>query len=254
MSNKWRPTVSDILTIVALVVAVIMWFVQPTWEIGIPITVVTIAVVIFAALRHQSHPLIRIPIACVVVVILIAVVWRPIWNSFHKDYPRAAFNWPVTLNPPAVAPTPPAEPSDMPPLNLPGPPLSKWGNVMFICPQPAAVDPNKREEIKAQIRRNAEIYGKALGLDLVLSEIPYGIRFDVTARDTEGNQKLGMAQRYSVRMEATSYGIFLVFNIDFIGAFGILSGLPLERNSEMAKMWATQTEQMGFAHGACRML
>jgi hypothetical protein len=37
------------------------------------------------------------------------------------------------------------------------------------------------------MRRNADIYGKALGFDLILSEIPYGIRFDVTARDTEGS-------------------------------------------------------------------
>ena len=57
--EKWQPTASDIITIVALVGAVVMWYVQPDWQIGAPITVVTIAVVIAAAARHQSHPLVR---------------------------------------------------------------------------------------------------------------------------------------------------------------------------------------------------
>jgi hypothetical protein len=39
--------------------------------------------------------------------------------------------------------------------------------------------------VKAEIRRNAEILGNGLGLSYVLSDIPYGIRFDVTANTGE---------------------------------------------------------------------
>lgn len=131
MPEKWRPSVGDIITIAALVVAVIMWFVQPTWEIGAPLTAATIAVVIFAAARHPSHALVRIPIAGVVIAILIAVTWHPIFDSFRKEYPRAALNWPITLNPPVTPLAPPADPPDMPPTNLPGPTLSKWESRCF---------------------------------------------------------------------------------------------------------------------------
>jgi hypothetical protein len=58
---------------------------------------------------------------------------------------------------------------------------------MFICPYPKEVDYADAQAALAQMRRNADIYGKALGFDLIISEIPYGIRFDVTARDTEGS-------------------------------------------------------------------
>jgi hypothetical protein len=104
------------------------------------------------------------------------------------------------------------------------------------------------------MRRNADIYGKALGFDLILSEIPYGIRFDVTARDTEGQQRLLIARRYTVQLERASNGIFVTFTVDYIGAYAILAQFPLDRESETGKMWTTQTEQLGFAHGACRML
>jgi len=163
------------------------------------------------------------------------------------------FHWPVTFGPPAPV-APPSEPPDMPPLNLPGPPLSKWGKMMYLCPYPPDVDPRNVEAAKVQIRRNAEIYGKALGVDMVLSDIPYGIRFDVTANGSDGQQRMQTAQRYTVQLERASNGIFVTFTMDFIGALAILSQVPTERNSEFEKPFDMAVEQLGFPPGKCRML
>jgi putative flippase GtrA len=63
---------------------------QPNWEIGATLSLVAIGFVIFAALRHKSHPLIRVTVAAVVIGVFIAFVWRPIWDDFSKEHPRLA--------------------------------------------------------------------------------------------------------------------------------------------------------------------
>jgi hypothetical protein len=94
---QWHPSFGDIVTVIALVATVAMWLTQPNWEIGIPITIVTIGAVIFTALRHSAHPFVRWLTALAITLFLIVVAWRPIWQSFHKDYPEVAFQWPVTF-------------------------------------------------------------------------------------------------------------------------------------------------------------
>src|ERR1700723_3677498 len=96
-SDPWRPTFGDIVAVLALVAAIIMWLAPPNWEIGISVVIVSIAVVAFTALRHSSHPLFRSAVAVLIAAFLITVGWRPIWNSFHKDYPNVAFRWPISF-------------------------------------------------------------------------------------------------------------------------------------------------------------
>jgi hypothetical protein len=250
-SKKWNPTFPDIVTVGTAVGAVVMWFDPPGWRVGIVIWLGVVALVGFTALRHQSHPIKRGLIAGAVVLFLVFVTWRPIWESFHKDYPRAAFNWPITLTGPAPIP---AEPPGMPPLHLPGPPLSKWGKAMFICQYPAQINATDTATARAQIRRNAEIYGKALGVDIILTEIPYGIRFDVTASDAQGQQLLFPNQRYTVQLEMASNGIFVTFTLDFVGGISMLSQVSLDRDSDIAKSYVMNAEELGFPSGTCRML
>jgi len=95
--DPWRPTFGDIVTVFALVAAIVMWFAPPNWEIGIPVIIVSIAVVAFTALRHPSRVLIRGSIAIFIIAVLLIVAWRPIWESFHKDYPHVAFRWPISF-------------------------------------------------------------------------------------------------------------------------------------------------------------
>jgi hypothetical protein len=126
--------------------------------------------------------------------------------------------------------------------------------MLYLCPYPADVDPRDAEAIKRQIRQNADIYGKALGIDFVLNDIPYGIRFDVTANGPDGHQRMQMVQRYTIQMERASSGIFVTITMDFPGGAAILGQVPAERNSEIAKISDREVEQLGFAPGTCRML
>jgi hypothetical protein len=100
-----------------------MWLAPPNWEIGISVVIVSIAVVAFTALRHSSHPLFRSAVAVLIAAFLITVGWRPIWNSFHKDYPNVAFRWPISFGTPEQPAQAPSNPPDMPPLDLAGPAL-----------------------------------------------------------------------------------------------------------------------------------
>jgi hypothetical protein len=251
--TKWRPTSGDVVTVAALVVAVIMWFDPPNWQIALPLVVFTLGVVIVTAFRHPSHPLVRGTIGTAVVIVLALVAWHPIWASFHKDYPRAAFNWPVTLNPPVLSSTPPADPPDMPPTNLPGPTLSKWGKSMFLCQFPADIVPQDPDAVVAGIKRNFEIVGNATGLSLVINRITYGFRIDATANGPEGEIRMGGVQRFTFQIERATEGIFITISFD-IGVLGIVTAMmPVDSKSQ--KMLAgVVTQFTGLPEDKCRML
>jgi hypothetical protein len=100
-AHKWRPTVSDIVTVGAVLGAALMWFEPPNWQIGLPVVILTSAVVIFTAFRHKSHPFVRGTIGTIAVIALISVAWRPILDGFRKDYPTIVFQWPITIAPPS---------------------------------------------------------------------------------------------------------------------------------------------------------
>lgn len=89
----WRPSFADLITVGAVVVAAIVWFRQPSWQWGLPITLVVIGLVIFTAARHQSHPLRRALVAISVSAILVWAAWEPVWNSFSADYPDIGLPW-----------------------------------------------------------------------------------------------------------------------------------------------------------------
>jgi hypothetical protein len=95
--TRWMPSFSDLVSIGTFVAAVVMWFLPPDWKTGALIAAIAVGFVIFAALRYPSRPCVRGSVAFVVVSGLVAVVSRPIWNSFHKDYPTVAFRWPITF-------------------------------------------------------------------------------------------------------------------------------------------------------------
>jgi len=252
--TKWRPAPGDLVGIAGLVLAVAVYLTQPNWEIGAVLAILAVALIVFAAARHDSHVLWRVPIAAIVIIGFVAIIWRPLWAGFRKDYPHAAFNWPITLIPPTLSPPPPSNPLDMPPTNLPGPPLSRWGNAMFMCPYLPNVSDQDRVAARALYRRNAEIYGKALNVDIVLSDVAYGIRIDVTARGSEGQVRMAGILRYTIQMESASEGIFVTISMELPGALSILGQLPLERGSDIQKTWESQLEKLGFPSGQCRLL
>jgi hypothetical protein len=241
-----------LLTIVACIIGVAGVVFELGWIGRALLVVFAVGLTIFAARRHRAHLAWRAVIATLVTVILVALSARPIWEDFHKKYPLIVFRSPISFSGGDV----PRDPPDMPPLNLVGPPLSKMGKVMYLCPMPPQVDPAERAAVREALRKNAEIFGNALSLSMVWNDIPYGIRFDVTSNGSaEGQANMGgLATRFTVQLEAASQGIFVTIFMN-MGAMGILEAVGLERDSGMEKMWRKLAEQMTMApEGKCRLL
>jgi hypothetical protein len=250
--EPWRPTFGEIVAVGALVGAAVMWLKPPSWEWGLPVTAILVALVVFTAVRHQSHPVRRTLVAAVTILILIWAAAGPIWKSFRAEYPRAAFSWPITLNPPAPPPVASLSPPDMPPTNLPGPALSKWGKVMFLCQLPENIPPQDPEAVLALIRRNFEIIGNATGLSMVINQITYGFRIDVTANNSEGQMRMGGLQRFTIQIERAAQGVFVTISID-IGTLGILSMMPIDQKSQ-TMFSGLVTQFTSISADKCRML
>jgi hypothetical protein len=255
VSEKWRPSFGDIVTVLALVAAIIMWFAPPNWEIGIPVIIVSIALVAITALRHTSHPFVRGTAAVMVVALLVAVVSQPIWESFHKDYPNVAFRLPISFGGSEQRNQTLSGPPDMPPINLPGPPLSKFGKVLYFCQFPPKVTGIDRESAKAAIRRNLEIFGNETGLTMVLSDIAYGIRYDVTAKDLEGALRMNGLNRVTIQIEVASNGLFVTLGAMMTGPLALLQEMGIERGSDTDKAYQKTVETIvGVSEGKCRLL
>jgi hypothetical protein len=250
--KKWQPTVSDLVGIFGILVAVIVYLARPDWEIGGGLALLAVALIVFAAFRHSSHPAWRMMAAVAVMAVFVAAIWRPLWDSFHKDYPNLALQWPVTSTArPALSPNPP----DMPPLNLPGPPLSQWGKALILCQRPPKVETGNRDSMIADIKRNVEIFGKATGVDIVFNEIAYGIRLDITASSTEGQMRMAGAQRATIQIEGTTAGLLVIISIEFPGGMALLDKVTVDRGSEIESAFKKLAANMtGNAEDQCRML
>jgi hypothetical protein len=186
-----------LLGIIACIIGVAGVVFELGWITRILLVAAPVALTIYAARRHSGHVVLRTAAATVVAATLVAFSVRPIWEDFHKKYPNILFRWPISFSGPDESSTPRSEPPDLPPLDLPGPPLSKWGKVLYICPLPPKIDPGDRASAKAAILRNADIYGNALGVSFVFNDIPYGVRFDMTPKSAEGEARMAGVQRRS---------------------------------------------------------
>jgi hypothetical protein len=225
------------------------------WWIKAALLALAVALLTHAVFRSSKtiawKPSAKVGLSFVLAALLVAVGWRSIWEDFHKEYPHLAFRWPVTFEASSVT----REPPDMPPLDLPGAPLSKWRKVLYLCPLPAKVSASDRQAAIEAIRRNADIYGSATGISFVFNEIPYGVRFDITPGNTEGELRMNGVQRATVQLEAASRGIFITVSMNLVGGMALLEAVGVDRGSDMEKLWARQVEKMvGAPEGKCRLI
>ncbi len=172
-SERWQPAFSDLVAIGTIIAAGIMWYQQPTWQIGIPFSVFVIALVVFAAKRHQSHPFWRILVAlCVIGFYIWAASW-PTWQSFRSDYPNAALQWPITFNP--------TDGADLTDYSL-APIQSRMDRFIFACnmqqPKSMAEDADNRD----QLRKNVQGWADTIGVAVSFSKITDGIQVTVEAK------------------------------------------------------------------------
>src|SRR5262249_13875560 len=98
-------------------------------------------------------------------------------------------------------------------------------------------------------------YGNATGISLVFNEIPYGVRFDITPSNTEGELRMTGVQRGTVQLEAASKGIFVTVSMHLIGGMAMLESVGVDRGSDIEKRWTKQVEKMvGAPEGKCRLI
>ncbi len=96
-----RPPLStgDLFAVVGIVVAIMAIVFNLTWIWKTALVLFAMSLTVFAGRRYDSHPLLRIPIALVVVVIFsYATPWDAIADDFHKNFPLTA--WPLVVKRP----------------------------------------------------------------------------------------------------------------------------------------------------------
>jgi hypothetical protein len=254
-TDKQELSRDALLGIIACIIGVAGVVFELGWISRILLVAAAVALTIYAARRHSAHLALRTVVAILVAATLVAFSARPIWEDFHKKYQRIVFRWPISFSGPDESSTPRSEPPDLPPLDLPGPPLSKWGKILYICPLPPKVDPDDRAAAKVAMRRNADVYGNALGVSFVFNDIPYGVRFDMTANSAEGEARMAGVQRVTIQLETASQGVFVTVLMNLPGGMGILESVGVDRNSEIEKLWTKQVERIVAApEGKCRLL
>ena len=210
--EAWRPSFSDLIAVASLIAAFVMWLKQPSWQWGLPITVLLIALTILTAVRHQSHPIRRALVAICVCGILIWAAWEPIKKSFFTDYPNISFQWPMTFDddpgedsgdtthplPPVdgPAPTPPLPPVIIGPAPLGQRPLiSSLARYVFSCSmrKQTTADAAKRKDF---LQKSLPQWGEQIGFDISMADVPGGFCVTVEAKTQEAKNRflsLGVA-------------------------------------------------------------
>jgi hypothetical protein len=92
MTKAKSPFSTDTFLAVLAILAGVGALVFEQWAAKGASVLFAIALIVYAGRRHDSHPLVRIPLALIGVGVFAFVPWAGIWDDFHKSYP--AMEWP----------------------------------------------------------------------------------------------------------------------------------------------------------------
>src|SRR5436190_21365909 len=87
MEPKRGLGTGDWITIIAAILGIAAVVFHLDWTTRSILVAAAIGLIVFAALRHSAHPIIRAVVAATATIIFIGLSWRPIWEDFHKEYP-----------------------------------------------------------------------------------------------------------------------------------------------------------------------
>jgi hypothetical protein len=85
------PFSTDTLLTVLGILAGVCAFVFEQWAAKGLSVLFALGLIVYVGRRHDSHPLIRYPLALIAVAVFSFVPWGPIWGDFHKSYPAATW-------------------------------------------------------------------------------------------------------------------------------------------------------------------
>jgi hypothetical protein len=100
MPPTQRPPLStgDLLGAVGIVAGIMSVELDLTWLLRTALVALAICLTVYAGSRHNSHPMVRIPIALAVIFIFSYSSWDAIAADFHKSFPLS--EWPQTVRRP----------------------------------------------------------------------------------------------------------------------------------------------------------
>ena len=177
--SKWWPTFTDLLAIFALLLAIVVWQLQPSWGISTLVAVAAISVVIFAAVRHPGKPVARIIVAAIAIAVFVAIIGPSIWKDFRdKEFPTASLKSPSAQLQSTVL------------------------KMIFECPWPhgGPLESPAEEAFRKEFAKNLAVTRPVFGLSFDYSKIQDGVRVEGTPNSPEGIKRLGSMKR--LRMEA----------------------------------------------------
>jgi len=73
---------------IGILLGLVAWVIELTWEIRGLFTLIAAALVVHIARRLEYNRLIRAAIATILICILVAGTYRPIWAGFRDDFPE----------------------------------------------------------------------------------------------------------------------------------------------------------------------
>jgi hypothetical protein len=82
--GNWRPSFGDLLAIGAVVITGITWLCEPGWGLGLFLSLVIVVLVVIAAIRYDSHPVIRVGVSVSVLAIYFVFVGPRLWADYTK--------------------------------------------------------------------------------------------------------------------------------------------------------------------------
>jgi hypothetical protein len=95
-----RPPLStgDLLGVVGILAGIMSVEFELTWLLRTALAALAVCLTVYAGSRHNSHPMVRIPIALVVIIIFSYSPWDAVAADIHKSFPLS--EWPHTVRQP----------------------------------------------------------------------------------------------------------------------------------------------------------
>lgn len=91
-SGKTPFSTDTFLGVLGIIAGICGYVFELGWATKSFFVIVAIWLIVYAGRRHNSHPLLRYPVAIAVILVFAFFPWDAIWEDFHKSHPVTT--WP----------------------------------------------------------------------------------------------------------------------------------------------------------------
>jgi hypothetical protein len=132
---------------------------------------------------------------------------------------------------------------------------SRAGKILLTCVIPPSNE-KTFEERKKKFAEAVQIYGDAVGLSILLSDVPKGIKLEMTAKTSEGQMRMGDITKITIQAQRISdENVLAVYSTESPSFLGqVFAMLPLDVNAEQTKEVVKLVERLfGAMSGKCQI-